>query len=122
VPFRLSVARWPCQFWADYTTNISEHKFPTGTGQRSYAIKLPQEFSCRRAGLDYAAGGSSSILIYGWSVFFWGDGRSGEVQSCRLRGRAPILFWYHAYRRPHLFHSGTKLAVDPSRPWTALRA
>ena len=31
VPSRLSVARWRCQFWADYTTNISERKFPTGT-------------------------------------------------------------------------------------------
>jgi len=31
VPFRLSVARWRCQFWADCTTNISERKFPTGT-------------------------------------------------------------------------------------------
>jgi hypothetical protein len=32
VPSRLSVARWRCQFWADCTTNISERKFPTGTG------------------------------------------------------------------------------------------
>jgi hypothetical protein len=31
-PPRLSVARWRCQFWADCTTNISERKFPTGTG------------------------------------------------------------------------------------------
>jgi uncharacterized LabA/DUF88 family protein len=32
VPSRLSVARWRCQFWADCTINISERKFPTGTG------------------------------------------------------------------------------------------
>jgi hypothetical protein len=32
VPSRLSVRRWPCQFWADCTTNISEREFPTGTG------------------------------------------------------------------------------------------
>ncbi len=32
VPSRLSVTRWRCQFWADCTTNISERKFPTGTG------------------------------------------------------------------------------------------
>jgi hypothetical protein len=31
VPSRLSVARWPCQFWADFTTNISGRKFLTGT-------------------------------------------------------------------------------------------
>ena len=31
VPSRLSVACWPCQFWAACTTNISERKFPTGT-------------------------------------------------------------------------------------------
>jgi hypothetical protein len=23
--------RWPCQYWAGYTTNISEREFPTGT-------------------------------------------------------------------------------------------
>src|SRR5262245_23765710 len=33
-PCRSSVARWPCPFWADCTTNISEHEFPTGTGSR----------------------------------------------------------------------------------------
>jgi hypothetical protein len=27
VPFRLPVARWRCQFWADCTTNISERRF-----------------------------------------------------------------------------------------------
>src|SRR4029077_8581650 len=27
-----SVARWRCQFWADCTPDISERKFPTGTG------------------------------------------------------------------------------------------
>src|SRR5262249_48381449 len=32
VPSRLSASRWRCRFWADYTTNISERKFPTGTG------------------------------------------------------------------------------------------
>jgi hypothetical protein len=32
VPFRMSVARWRCQFWADCITNISERRFPTGTG------------------------------------------------------------------------------------------
>src|SRR5215813_9202854 len=31
VPSRLSVSRWRCRFWADYTTNISERKFPTWT-------------------------------------------------------------------------------------------
>jgi hypothetical protein len=30
-PCRSSVARWQCRFWADCTTNISEHEFPTGT-------------------------------------------------------------------------------------------
>jgi hypothetical protein len=25
------VKRWPCQFWAGCTTNISEREFPTGT-------------------------------------------------------------------------------------------
>ncbi len=29
---RQSVACYPCQSWADYTTNISECEFPTGTG------------------------------------------------------------------------------------------
>jgi hypothetical protein len=33
VPSRLSVACWPCQFWADCTINILERKFPTGTGR-----------------------------------------------------------------------------------------
>src|SRR5262249_46414771 len=28
---RPSVGRWPCQYWAGYTTNISEREFPTGT-------------------------------------------------------------------------------------------
>jgi patatin-like phospholipase/acyl hydrolase len=28
----IAVERWRCQFWADSTTNISERKFPTGTG------------------------------------------------------------------------------------------
>src|SRR5256714_6959734 len=40
-PFRLPVTRWRCQFWADCTSNISERKFPTGTGnsyQRRPAI------------------------------------------------------------------------------------
>ena len=32
VASRLSVARWRSQFWAGCITNISEHKFPTGTG------------------------------------------------------------------------------------------
>src|SRR3982074_934542 len=31
-PSRPSVARWPCQFWADCTINIYECEFPTGTG------------------------------------------------------------------------------------------
>jgi hypothetical protein len=31
VPFRPLVARWPCQFWVDYTTNILGRKFPIGT-------------------------------------------------------------------------------------------
>jgi hypothetical protein len=31
-PSRPSVRRWPCPSWADYTTNISEREFPTGTG------------------------------------------------------------------------------------------
>jgi hypothetical protein len=31
VASRLSVARWRSQFWAGCITNISEHKFPTGT-------------------------------------------------------------------------------------------
>ncbi len=30
-PSRPSVKRWPCQFWADCTINISEREFPTGT-------------------------------------------------------------------------------------------
>src|SRR3979490_2875775 len=30
-PSRPSVARWPCQFWADCTINIYECEFPTGT-------------------------------------------------------------------------------------------
>jgi hypothetical protein len=30
VPFRPSVERWRCQFWADCTTNISEFKFRQG--------------------------------------------------------------------------------------------
>ena len=34
-PFRLSGARWRCQFWADSTINISERRFPTGTGSLS---------------------------------------------------------------------------------------
>src|SRR5260370_15558701 len=33
VPSRLSVACWPCQFWADCTIHILERKFPTGTGR-----------------------------------------------------------------------------------------
>src|SRR5262249_25839006 len=33
VPSRQSVSRWRCRFWADYTTNISGRKFPTGTGR-----------------------------------------------------------------------------------------
>src|SRR5262245_905900 len=28
---RPAVGRWPCQYWAGYTTNISEREFPTGT-------------------------------------------------------------------------------------------
>jgi hypothetical protein len=28
---RASVRPWPCQYWAGYTTNISEREFPTGT-------------------------------------------------------------------------------------------
>ena len=40
VPSRLSVARWQCQFWADYTTNISERKFPTGTGRWALIISF----------------------------------------------------------------------------------
>jgi len=32
VPFRPSVAHWRGQFWADCITNISERRFPTGTG------------------------------------------------------------------------------------------
>ena len=31
-PSRPSVARWPCQFWADCTINIYECEFPTGAG------------------------------------------------------------------------------------------
>ena len=31
-PSRPPVAHWPCQFWADCTTNIFECEFPTGTG------------------------------------------------------------------------------------------
>jgi transposase InsO family protein len=31
VPFRPSVARWRCRFWADCTINILERRFPTGT-------------------------------------------------------------------------------------------
>src|SRR6266516_7765612 len=38
VPSRLSVAHWRCQFWADCTTNISERKFPTGTGGHRLAL------------------------------------------------------------------------------------
>src|SRR5260370_19336707 len=32
VPFRPSVARWRCRFWAGCTINILECKFSTGTG------------------------------------------------------------------------------------------
>ncbi len=32
-------SRWRCQFWADCTTNISERKFPTGTGGRGGYLK-----------------------------------------------------------------------------------
>ena|SRR6266404_7802590 len=32
VPFRLWAAHLRCQFWADCITNISERRFPTGTG------------------------------------------------------------------------------------------
>src|SRR5258706_7749483 len=39
VPFGLSVARWRCQCWADCATNISERKFPTGTGGRGGYLK-----------------------------------------------------------------------------------
>jgi len=35
MPFRLLVARWRCRFWAACTINISERKFPTGTGAGS---------------------------------------------------------------------------------------
>jgi hypothetical protein len=46
VLFRLSVARWRCRFWADCTINISERKFPTGTGAGVTAprtLHLPQD-------------------------------------------------------------------------------
>src|SRR5262249_44407677 len=36
VPSRLSASRWRCRFWAGYTTNISERKFPTGTIAKKY--------------------------------------------------------------------------------------
>jgi hypothetical protein len=40
---QIVVARWRCPFWADCTTNISEHEFPTGTGgnRRQQAVSLP---------------------------------------------------------------------------------
>jgi hypothetical protein len=40
---QIVVARWRCPFWADCTTNISEHEFPTGTegNRRQQAVSLP---------------------------------------------------------------------------------
>ncbi len=39
VPFRPSVARWRCRFWADCTINILERRFPTGTTRESVRPK-----------------------------------------------------------------------------------
>ena len=35
-----SVSRWPCQFWAACTTNISEREFPTGTNTSPHCVEL----------------------------------------------------------------------------------
>jgi hypothetical protein len=48
---------WRCQFWADFTTNTSEHRFPTGTpgalllvGARIKGFFGPHNDGCFRRG------------------------------------------------------------------------
>ena len=41
VPSRPSVACFRCQFWADYTTNMFESEFPTGTAGRPDRSAVP---------------------------------------------------------------------------------
>src|SRR5258707_4567975 len=44
VPLTLWIARWRCRFWAGCITNISEPKFPTGTGLEKFrASVLPNQ-------------------------------------------------------------------------------
>jgi hypothetical protein len=61
VPFRLSVARSRCQFWADCTTNIPECKFPTGTEESQSATEPRQ--SSRRVATDIY-GLLASTMLY----------------------------------------------------------
>jgi hypothetical protein len=46
-PSRPSVARWPCRFWADCTTNIYECEFPTGTAVRNLPFGRTYKNGCR---------------------------------------------------------------------------
>src|SRR5437868_5574696 len=70
VPSRLSVVRWRCQFWADCTTNISERKFPTGTGGSAQ-----RPTGARRCGAGVRAG----RIVFGTTA----DG--GTIPTERLR-------------------------------------
>src|SRR3984893_11873369 len=61
-PSRPSVTRWPCQFWADCTTNKSECEFPIGTGHQAGPGNLANETITRRDLVEAARIEQSPLL------------------------------------------------------------
>jgi hypothetical protein len=63
-PCRSSVARWRCPFWADCTTNISEHEFPTGKKRRKAARDSPVIERMKELSAQYPRDGYRRIRIF----------------------------------------------------------
>jgi hypothetical protein len=77
VPLTLWVARWRCRFWAGCITNISEPKFPTGTGllAEAHAARFLLQTSSRRAAYRAQLGS--------FSVLDWRTQRFASSAYCR---------------------------------------
>jgi hypothetical protein len=114
-PCRSSVARWQCPFWADCTTNISEHEFPTGTGPRSRSLPrgprpawpTPPQVRAKRkraATPGLAAGGRVRRVVFGrvpcapsrtsmWSALQPGVNTRATIEIKNMRACSQVTAW-----------------------------
>jgi len=79
VPFRLWAAHLRCQFWADCITNISERRFPTGTG-----VLHQIHFNCSMTVPSEIVGRATPVLLAFLAI---------HSRATRLLSSAPALSW-----------------------------